>query len=211
MNVAVAYEFEGTFLDIVRSEPLVFKSGMSKERFHQFVLKNSELKIERDKNGIIIIHPLMTFDSGYDEGEAFFHLKFWSKKDKTGKAFSPSTSFDLPDGSQYKADGAWISNEKIAQLSAEERKTIASIVPDFVMEVRSETDRLAALKKKMKEAWMDNGVQLAWLIDPKSEKAWIYRQGKEEEEVVGFENVLSGEGVLPGFEFDLREMKKEMK
>ena len=119
----------------------------------------------------------MTFDSGFDEGEAFFHLKLWSKKDKTGKVFSSSTSFDLPDGSQYKADGAWISNEKISQLTDKERKSIASIVPDFVMEVRSETDRLAKLKKKMTVAWIANGVQLAWLIDPKSEKAWVYRQG----------------------------------
>ena len=207
MSVAAATEFEGTFLDIVRNEPLIFKSRMPKERFHHFVLKNSELKIERDKNGIITIHPLMTFDSGFDEGEAFFHLKLWSKKDKTGKAFSPTTSFDLPDGSQYKADGAWISNEKIKQLTEAERKSIASIVPDFVMEVRSESDRISKLKKKMKDAWMENGVQLAWLIDPKTEKVWIYRQDGSEEEVVGFDKVLSGENVLPGFEFDLREMK----
>ena len=150
----------------------------------------------------------MAFDSGFNEGEAFFYLKLWSKKDRSGKAYSPSTSFDLPDGSQYKADGAWISNEKIAQLSEKERKKIASIVPDFVMEVRSETDRISILKEKMEEAWMANGVRLAWLIDPKTETTWIYRQGKtEEEKISGFDKVLSGEAVLPGFEFDLQEMK----
>ena len=206
MSVAIAIQPDNTIHQIVRYEPLVFKSRMPKKRFHQFVLRNSELKIERDKNGTITIHPLMTFDSGFDEGEAFFHLKLWSKKDKTGKAFSPSTSFDLPDGSQYKADGAWISNEKIARLTEKERKGIAPIVPDFVMEVRSETDRLTKLKEKMQDAWMANGVKLAWLIDPKTEKAWIYRQGAAREEVTGFDKVLSGEDVLLGFEFDLREM-----
>ena len=207
MSSAIAVDTENTIHQIIRFEPLVFKSQMPKERFHQFVLRNRDLKIERDKYGTITIHPLMTFDSGFDEGEAFFHLKLWSKKDKTGKAFSPSTSFDLPDGSQYKADGAWISNQKIAQLTEQNRKQIASIVPDFVMEVRSETDRLPKLKEKMTDAWVANGVQLAWLIDPKTETAWIYRPGQAVEEVSGFDKVLSGEEVLPGFVFDLGELK----
>ncbi len=209
MSSAIAIKkTENPLFELVQNEAIVFKSSMPKERFRHFVLRNSDLKIERDKNGIITIHPLMTFNSGFDEGEAFFHLKLWSKKDKTGKAFSPSTSFDLPDGSQYKADGAWISNEKISQLTEEERRSIASIVPDFVMEVRSETDRLSKLKHKMKSAWIENGVKLAWLIDPKNEKVWIYRNTADKEEVVGFDSILSGEDVLPGFEFDLNELKE---
>ena len=42
--------------------------------------------------------------------------------------------------------------------------------------------------------------------DPKTEKAWVYRQGQKEEEIDGFDQQLSGEGVLPGFEFDLGEL-----
>jgi Uma2 family endonuclease len=54
---------------------------------------------------------------------------------------------------------------------------------------------------------MANGVQLAWLIDPRSEKAWIYRAGSPVEEVPNFEATLSGEQLLPGFELDLRDLK----
>ena len=198
---------ESPIHQIVRNEQLMFKSRMSREQFHRFVLKNSDLRIERDKYGSIIIYPLMTFDSGYFEGEAFGILRNWSKTNKLGRAFSPSTSFDLPDGSQRKADGAWISMKKINELSEEERKGIASIVPDFVMEVRSESDRLAPLKKKMAEAWIANGVKLAWLIDPIKEKAWIFRADGSSEEINGFHNRLSGEGILPGFELKLSDLK----
>jgi Uma2 family endonuclease len=59
----------------------------------------------------------------------------------------------------------------------------------------------------MADAWMANGVQLAWLIDPRSQKAWIYRAGAPVEEVPDFETTLSGEPLLPGFELDLRELK----
>ncbi len=200
--------------DVVRSlralqyrEPLVFRSSMTREQFHDFVLKNSDLKIERDKYGIITIHPPMTFDSGYYEGLAFTLLGNWALSDKTGRTFSPSTSFDMPDGAEYKADGAWISLEKINRLSPEERKHIALIVPDFVIEMRSETDRLSKLKKKITEGWIANGVRLAWLIDPVKERAWVYRADGSVEEINGFDRVLSVEAVLPGFELDLRGLK----
>lgn len=97
--------------------------------------------------------------------------------------------------------------KKINALSEEDRKGIASIVPDFVMEVRSETDRIATLKKKMTDAWMANGVKLAWLIDPVKEKAWIYRADGASEEIDGFHHSLSGEDILPGFELKLTELK----
>jgi Uma2 family endonuclease len=188
------------------SEPMVFRSKMSREQFHSFVMSNSDVRIERDKFGTITIHPSMTFDSGYFEGEAFRILANWSKNSKLGRVFSPSTSFDLPDGSEYKADGAWISHEKINQLTTQERKHIASIVPDFVIEVRSETDRIAVLKKKMTDTWIANGVKLAWLIDPIKKQAWVYRLDGSMESFDGFNHVLIGENVLSGFEFDLNEL-----
>lgn len=198
---------ENPLLSLIRHEPLVFKSTMTREQFHRFVLSHLDLKIERDKYGIITIHPPMTFDSGYNEGEAFYALKHWSKTNNLGRAFSPSTSFDMPDGAEYKADGAWISMKKINRLSPEERKHIPVIVPDFVIEVRSETDRIGKLKKKMTDGWMANGVRLAWLIDPLREKTWVYRADGSVEESSGFDRLLSGEDVLPGFVFNLGDLK----
>jgi Uma2 family endonuclease len=193
--------------EIIRLEPLVFKSRMSKEQFNRFVLRHIDLRIERDKHGTITIHPPVTFDSAYYEGEAFRILANWSKTNSYGRTVSPSASFNLPDGSQHKANGAWISMEKINGMSEEERRSIAEVVPDFVLEVLSETDSLAKAKKKMKEVWIENGVRLAWLIDPKKERAWIYRASGEHEAVEGFTQSLSGEDVLPGFVFNLWEIK----
>ncbi len=202
-------ETENPLLMLVEHGPVVFKSSMDKEAFHRFLLRNGDFKIERDKNGNITIYPPLTYESSINEGEAFFALKLWSKQHpELGKVLSPSGAFDLPDGSTSKADGAWVSMEKHKRMSETERKKIAAIVPDFVMEVRSQTDRLGKLKKKMEETWIANGVKLAWLIDPIKEKAWIYRANGTSQEV-NFTEKLSGEDVLPGFEFDLNEMKPE--
>lgn len=181
---------------------------MARADFHSLVLKYQDLKIERDKYGLVTVFPPMTFNSGFDEGEAFYYLKHWSKTNELGLAFSPTTSFDMPDGSTYKADGAWISAEKISQLSAKERRQIARIVPDFVLEVRSQSDRISKLKKKMTDVWIANGVQLAWLIDPIAQKAWVYRADGSVEAILDLNRQLSGENLLPGFNFDLTAFKK---
>ncbi len=57
----------------------------------------------------------------------------------------------------------------------------------------------------MTDTWMASGVQLAWLIDPYEEKAWIYRPGKKVEVLSGFKNnTLNGEKVLPGLQIPLQ-------
>ena len=199
---------ENPLEQLVRSGPLTFKPRMGKEQFHRFLLRNGDFKIERDKNGYVTIYPPMTLDSGFHEGVAFTLLSAWSLKNrKLGMAYSPFTSFDLPDESTYKADGAWISMVKIDKLTPEERKRIASIVPDFVMEVRSQSDSLAKLKRKMADVWMENGVQVAWLIDPIREKAWVYRQGGNVEEYANFNVTLTVGDLMPGFELDLKDLK----
>ncbi len=148
--------------------------------------------------------PPSSYDSGNHEMEAGADLTLWNRRTKLGRVFSPSTLFKLPDGSKRMPDAAWISREKHAQLSAKERKSFARIVPDFVIEVRSPSDRPQVLKDKMQSAWIKNGVQLAWLIDPELQQAWIFRADGSETHIPDFQRVLSGESVLPGFELDLR-------
>lgn len=56
---------------------------------------------------------------------------------------------------------------------------------------------------------MANGVQLAWLIDPEEQQAWVFRADGSETHVSDFQQVHSGESVLPGFEFDLRMLLQD--
>ncbi len=177
---------------------------MSDEDFDEFCLANPNLRIEQDLHGNIIIMPPASYDSGNNEMEVGLDLGLWNRHTKLGRVFSASTMFKLPDGSKRMPDAAWISLEKHQQLTAKERRSFVRIVPDFVIEVRSPTDRLKILQTKMRSTWMANGVQLAWLIDPEERQAWIFRADGHETHVPDFQQVLSGESVLPGFELDLR-------
>jgi Uma2 family endonuclease len=61
-------------------------------------------------------------------------------------------------------------------------------------------------EEKMRE-YMDNGCQLAWMIDPKTEEVRICRADGSVSVVHGFDNNLSGEDVLPDFLFELRLLR----
>lgn len=207
-NIASSFCAEMVLHEMARdSGLLVFNSYMSKIQFYDFVTFHNKMKIERDKEGVVTIHEPIGLDDGHWAGIPFTFLKEWSRVNKFGEAFFMSVGYDLPTGAFLRANSSWIPNKKLQKLSKEDRKKIASIVPDFVIEVRSETDRISKLKTKMTEGWIANGVELAWLIDPQNEEVYIYRKNKKTEKIKGFGNKLSGEKTLPGFEFNLSEMK----
>ena len=180
---------------------------MTEAEFIKFCGQNPELRIEQDQDGNILIMPPVSFDSGNYESEMMISLGIWNRQTKLGKTFSPSTLFILPSGEKRMPDAAWIALEKVEKLTAKQRKTFARLVPDFVVEIRSPSDDLPALQKKMTDSWIANGVRLAWLLDPDSKTAWVYRADGSVEEVQGFEGALLGEELLPGFVFDLGVLK----
>ncbi len=183
----------------------VFEQMTSDEFFH-FCQENEGHHLERDENGNIIFMPPTGYKTGNSNFEAYLDLGNWNRKHKLGKAFDSSTGFTLPDGSVRSPDVSWVSNESHHTLSTEQQKKFAPVCPEFVIELRSKSDRLPYLKNKMTK-WIKNGTHLAWLIDPIDQKAYIYRKNGSIEIVESFEATLSGEDVLKGFELNLSELK----
>lgn len=109
--------------------------------------------------------------------------------------------FQLPNGALRSPDAAWIPLARWEALASEERRTFPPICPDFVVELRSDSDSLKSLQDKMQE-YIKNGARLGWLIDPKGKQVEIYRQGKDKEVLLS-PNQLSEEDVLPGFTLNL--------
>lgn len=175
--------------------------------FYRFCVKNPDLTAELDQHGNLLIMPPVNPDSGEYEFEATGQLYNWYKRNDQGRAFSPSTAFKLPDGSVRCADGAWVGAQRLAQFMPAQGEAFALLVPDFVMEIRSSSDRIGKLRQKMTDVWIKNGVRLAWLIDPKQQKVYVYRADGSEGVVASFDGVLSGEDVCPGFEFELDVFK----
>jgi Uma2 family endonuclease len=182
------------------------KEEMSREQFLAFCEANSHFHIERNENQQILIMAPVGGETGTRHSDIVFAVQLWNTQTKLGKTFDSSTGFELPDGSMRSPDAAWIKKESWLKLSAEEKKGFVPFAPDFVVEVLSPSDKIEILKEKMKK-WIQNGTRLGWLIDPKHEAAFIYRINGSFNEIQGFDKIISGEEVLPGFEFDLSALK----
>lgn len=178
------------------------------DELFEFCVANKSLRIERDKQGHITIMSPSGGLSSYYISIINTDLSIWNRKNKLGIIFESSGGFLLSDGSMRAPDVAFLSKTKWQNLTKKEKTQFPPICPEFVVEVRSNTDRLTVLKDKM-ENWLHNGCRLAWLIDPQNEHTHIYRSGKKPEVISGFQHKLSGEDVLPGFIFDLADLVDE--
>lgn len=181
---------------------------MSEEEFFLFCQEMRDFQIEREADGTILIMEPAGSETGSFNSDITTEVNLWNRQKKTGKTFDSSSGFTLPNKAVKSPDTSWIAIERWKALPLSERKRFAHISPDFVIEIRSQTDKLAILKDKMVE-YQENGVRLAWLIDPLEENVWIYRQDGSVELVDSFEIPLSGEDVLEGFELRLNELLEE--
>ena len=130
-----------------------------------------------------------------------FRLTDWAIGNGTGRAADSSAGYLLPNGAMRSPDASWVSNERLASVTPEQRSKFLPLCPDFVIELRSPTDRLARLQDKMAE-YMANGTKLGWLIDPLNRRVFVYRPGMGVETLEAPEHV-SGHPVLEGFRLEL--------
>ena len=122
------------------------------------------------------------------------------------KRTARDSASDLPNGQRYAPDAAWISPEQLAvqpEPYPSPEDWLLPFCPAFVVEIRSRSDRLAPLQRKMAD-YVANGALLGWLIDPYSRQVHIYRPGMDPE-VLNDPEAVSGEQVLPGFVFQVRQ------
>jgi Uma2 family endonuclease len=174
---------------------------LTDEQFYQLCVANRDLNLEMSATGELIIVPPVGGESGNQEAELITDLEIWNRQTKSGKVFSSSTIFILPNGAKRSPDAAWVKLERWEALTPEQRKRFPPLVPDFLIELRSPTDKLTTVREKMQE-YRENGLRLGWLINPQDPQVEIYRLGKAVE-VVQIPAILSGEDVLPGFELQL--------
>jgi Uma2 family endonuclease len=175
--------------------------NLTDDEFYELAGANPDLKLERSANGALIIMPPTGGETGNQNFDISGQLWFWNKNSGLGVAFDSSTCFKLPNGANRSPDASWVLRDRWEALTPEQRRKFPPLAPDFVIELRSTSDRLEDVRAKMSE-YRDNGVRLGWLINPQDKQVEIFKPSRA---VVILNNPrsLSGEEVLPGFVLDL--------
>jgi Uma2 family endonuclease len=181
---------------------------MDDTEFFDLCQQNRDLRFERNPDGNIIVMSPASSVSGDLNSEIDYQLRKWNKEHQLGKCFDSSAGFTLPDNSVRSPDASFIFMDRWKALSTEQRKGFAHICPDFVIELKSESDAFAALAQKMQE-YLVNGCCMGWLIDPDKEQVFIFLPGKNVSMIEGFHQSIGENSILPGFSLDLRELKTE--
>ena len=171
---------------------------LSDERFLEIGRLNPDQLFERTADGRLL---LVTWPDGLSAAittriAAF--VSFWAMN-AGGEAFGGDRGYFLPDRSGRAPDISWIDDEQIANRGG--LRGQFRFAPRFIVEVRSPAQHPDSQHDKMR-AWIANGVQLGWLVDPYEETVRIYRaDGSEEQLERPLE--LSGEDVCSGLSVDM--------
>lgn len=175
--------------------------NLNDQQFYHLCLANKDWKIERNKQGELIIMSPVGGISGKREADLITDLNIWNRQTNLGIVFSSSTIFALPNGGDRSPDVAWVSREKWENLTASEKTSFPPICPDFVIELRSATDKITPLREKMQE-YLSSGLALGWLINPQDQEVEIYRLNQPVE-IIKLPAQLNGDNILPGFILNL--------
>jgi Uma2 family endonuclease len=194
-------------LDISVPEPVVVhfepsQLRMNDEEFFRFCQLNPELRIERTSGGDIIVMAPTGGKTGRRNARLIAAFVNWAEKEGSGQFFDSSTEFILPNGAGRAPDLSWIRNDRWFALTEKQQEQFPPLCPNFVVELRSPTDRLETLRTKMKE-YAANGAELGWLIDPRERKVHIFRPDLDPE-VLENPQQVSGEPLLKGFVLDVQ-------
>lgn len=179
------------------------KDVLTAEQFEKLASNNPDLRLELTADGELIIMPPTGSKTGLRNARITELLSTWSRIDGTGLCFDSSTGFALPNGARRSPDASWVKLARWQNLSESEQDGFAPICPDFVIELRSQTDLLRTLQEKMLE-YMENGATLGWLIDSVQRRLYVYRPNQVVAIIEDPESV-SAEPEL-GFVLNLREL-----
>lgn len=178
----------------INLEPII---QLTHEQFYDLCMANKDVAMERSPQGELIIVPPIGGVSGEKEADYIIDLGLWNRRTGLGKVFSSSTVFNLPNGGDRSPDAAWVQKNRWDSLTPEQQEKFPPLCPDFVIELRSRTDRLKPLQQKMQE-YLISGLRLGWLINPQDQQVEIYRPDRDVE-ILELPIQLTGEDVLPGF------------
>jgi Uma2 family endonuclease len=182
----------------------VQRTRLTPEQFALLCQENCDLRFELTAQQELIIMPPTGSETGRRNSKLAVRVGTWAEVDGTGVAFDSSAGFTLPNGAIRSPDASWVRRERWDALTKEQRIGFAPLCPDFVVELRSPSDRLSDLHDKMQE-YIDNGARLGWLIDLIDKRAYIYRPGQPVESLDD-PATLNGDPVLPGFILSVREL-----
>ncbi|NER99816.1 MAG: Uma2 family endonuclease [Symploca sp. SIO1B1] len=172
---------------------------LTRKDLEKLQAEHPDYRMELVDGDITIMSP-----SGYesDEVAAAVTAKIWGwvRPRKLGRVTGSSAGFELPNSDVRAPDVSFVLAERMRRTT----RSFAELAPDLMVEVKSPTDSLSALRKKI-QGFLSQGTKVGILINPEKHRIEIYRLG-EEVMVLGDGDFLTIPDLLPGFEVAVSDL-----
>ncbi|MEG4054787.1 MULTISPECIES: Uma2 family endonuclease [unclassified Microcoleus] len=189
-------------------EDLQIKSGSPSTRLTvadleelQGILCEAHLdyQLELVDGKIIVMGPsdIVSSEIGLEFGSL---LRNWVKPRKLGRVFESSGGFILPNSNLTAPDVSFVVADRLKQS----KRYFAELVPDVVVEIKSQSDRLKPLREKIL-SFIELGAKVGILIDPDKHTVTIYTPIAEPV-VLRDGDMISIPELLPGWEVPVTEL-----
>ncbi|MGL5939755.1 MAG: Uma2 family endonuclease [Waterburya sp.] len=197
-----------TSTTFTNTEPLLLDVSnttlhITPEEFDSLCLDNPDLRLELTKDKELIVMPPTGGESGKRNSKLIIQVGIWNKQTKLGEVFDSSTGYDFVPigGGRMSPDVSGIEKSRLEGIDIEK---FIPVVPDFVIELRSASDRLKKLQAKMLE-YQRLGVKLGVLINPQDKQVEVYRLGQDTE-ILDSLVTIDCDWLMSGFSLDLTEI-----
>jgi Uma2 family endonuclease len=182
---------------------MILEPVLSDAEFEELCAANDFFRLERTSEGVILVNaPAVSATSG-GNSEINYQLVAWWRTHRRGRVFDSSVGVFLLDGSALVPDAAYLTEQQVRMLRGEDLKHFLPFVPAFVIELLSESDSPKEAERKMIR-WIQNGVELAWLVNPYAKTVTVYEAGAETRVEAG--NRVAGTGPVEGFALELEDV-----
>jgi Uma2 family endonuclease len=129
-------------------------------------------------------------------------LLTFAKERRLGHVFGADAGFRLPGGNVRSPDVSFVAAGRFPDERVPD--DWGRVVPDLAVEVISPNDRPRHVLDKVGE-YLEVGVRLVWVIEPRHERAAVYRSFSDVRKLVR-DDVLEGEDVIPGLRIALSDV-----
>ena len=120
---------------------------------------------------------------------------------QAGKVYQADVGIVLPNGNIRSPDVCFVRSEKLP--GGESPEGFGEVIPDLVVEVLSPDDRMRQVADKIGE-FLECGVPLVWLVDPKARTVTVYRSLSDTQRLTE-SATITADPVLPGFSAQVSE------
>ena len=158
-----------------------------------------DYKIELE-DGIISVMGPSDIVSSEITSRLIAFLFAWVNPRRLGRVFDSAGGFIMPDTNVKAPDVSFVRAARLRQSP----RYFGELVPDLVVEIKSQSDRIKAIETKVLK-FIELGAIVGILIDPDEETVAIYRS-TDEPIILANGDILTVAELFPGWELPVSEL-----